>query len=139
MFAAGDFEGAANAVQELMDEEIHSRVVAEGKRLVQSKYSLEASIQRWYDVIQQLSEINSKPYVKDLKTATAGRLDLLFGSAVGERLRSILGRTFTHQSAGSEWPHAFSTTPSDEDFLEWASTLDDKVHACGGTGFSVLS
>lgn len=57
-----------------------------------------------------------------------GRFDRWLGASKGEILRRVLGRSWAHRSAGSEWPHARvgMSAENQEKFDTLARALDQQ-------------
>ncbi|MGB5708323.1 MAG: glycosyltransferase family 4 protein [Arenicellales bacterium] len=131
MFDVGDVRAAADCLQSLFhDTELRRRLVKNGFELVKQRYSISRSV----DSCQRaLRTIMALPPREDIALEAAekpvqGRLDRWLGASKGEKLRRVLGRTWKHRSAGSEWPHARvgMSAENQEKFDTLARALDQQ-------------
>lgn len=131
MFDVGDVRAAADCLQSLFnDTELRRRLVKNGFELVKQRYSISRSV----DSCQRaLRTIMALPPREDVALEAAekpgqGRLDRWLGASKGEKLRRVLGRSWTHLSAGSEWPHARvgMSAENQEKFDTLARALDQQ-------------
>ena len=125
MFPVGDHRAAAHCISRLQDVNLRAKLSRAGIDLVQSKYSLQTSIEAWESCFDQVMGLpaRSKPALLP-KVPRQGRLDHIFGVSVAERLRQLLGIRFRHTSAGGEWPHSYGSAPSDQRFFSQIGKLD---------------
>ena len=110
-FPIGDAEAAAIAISRLTDPMRRQTLVRSGYRVVTERYSRESSVAAWNSAMRKILTLPRRIGVKESKTpiqASAGRLDLLFGTRLAETLRRLLRIRFQHASAGAEWPHSYS-------------------------------
>lgn len=118
MFDIGDMKSAAKKIAESQTDDVRPKLVEGGLELVRRRYSREASIQAWGNV---LCEVFAKPLVNVSveealhdKSASIGRLERVFGARFAAWLRVILHRPVYTPSAGDEWPHAHSVATKEQ-------------------------
>lgn len=127
MFAIGDIRNAAVAIASLRDQTLMQKIARGGRELVQSRYSIGASVAAWdaaLRVVLSQPPVQSKPS-QPRHSPPSGRLDRLLGVRWGETVRRLLGVRFEHSEPGGEWPHSYGKRPiDDEAFWALASSLD---------------
>lgn len=126
LFPIGDTEKAAQCIEELCNIELRSKLIKAGYQLVKKRYSHENSIESWNKSFHSIiNSIAKKTSIKHSKIKPAGRLDQLFGIKMAENVRSFLGRKFTHNDTGGEWPHSYGFgQENDDEFWKMAMTVD---------------
>ena len=125
LFPVGDHEAAAVALRRSQDEQLYLSIVKAGLDLVQKKFAEELTVSKWSRLLGELSSRDwsqTKPQYFDY--APDGRLAQLFGHAMAERIRIVLGRRFTHQSAGGEWPHSYNSPKPSQAYCRAVRCID---------------
>lgn len=135
MFDVGDMNAAATQIQRLASiVGLRERLVQGGRRLVEDRYSVAASIDQWDEVLLRIIDrpVRAVSSVV-LDDAASGRLDRWFGAAPAEMIRRILRKGPPARTAGAEWPHSLSRAPMpDEDFRRLTMTIDREAGAGSG-------
>lgn len=123
-FPVGDAAEAARRLAEANCPELRRRLVNGAAALVRDRYSYDASVDAWSQCLAAILERPSRESAAaGPRPVHAGRLDRLFGAAVAEDIREIVGRRAPAAGPGDEWPH--SHTPwTERDFLTSAAQLD---------------
>jgi hypothetical protein len=62
--------------------------------------------------------------VGDFKTPPSGRLSLIFGNMLAEKLRLVFKLSYVHSSAGGEWPHSYGSRDLSTDFESAIEFID---------------
>ena len=129
MFDVGDTRAACDALARLQgDPELASRLAGNARALVESRYSVLASVASWHTAFQQVmgQPINPGPLPPIEAGSANGTLDRMLGPRSAESVRRLIGRRFRHLSPGGEWPHARTslTSMSAEAFRGLAERLD---------------
>jgi len=121
LFEIGDVNQAAAAIQHASDKAVRDRLRNEAFELIDTKYSINQSINTWSKCITQVLEKEPKPHTKSPQSVLdRGILSSLLGQQTAERVRSMLRINFSHSNAGSEWPHSYNNVPSaSSDLLDY--------------------
>jgi glycosyltransferase involved in cell wall biosynthesis len=131
LFPIHDAAEASTQLARLGDTRLRQALIRGGRELVIQRYSVPRSVSVWADALNQ---IMGRPVrsVSDFAPtpSPAGRLDRLFGIRHGESIRRLLGLRFAHSCPGGEWPHSASATSDEDEFLAFASRVDQ----AGSTG-----
>lgn len=117
MFSVGDCSGAAGHIMALKDSALRRTIIENGYKLVEEKYSKQASINYWSAAINELLQLPASNAFYLPKVAPSGRLDRALGVRLAESLRQLARTEFRHKSPGSEWPHSHSGASTSEEFL----------------------
>lgn len=129
LFEAGDASQAATQLGQIQNATRLRELAGAGRDLVQRRYSREASLAAWMAAFKTVAARPPlPPPTQDVPIAPAGGLDRHLGTRTAERFRRILGRSFRHREAGSEWPHSGHGTSQSGSLLAMATELDQ-----GGT------
>jgi glycogen synthase len=128
MFQPGDVTAAAACIKRIIDENLTAKLITGGYQLVARKYSHAISVDAWERCFRQILAApvkcdanNTLPMV-----APSGRLDAVFGTGLGETIRSKIGKIYVHKSPGSEWPHSYGIRGHrDGSFWSLAKRLDE--------------
>jgi hypothetical protein len=128
LFPVGDVAAAAVNLARLWREpELCRELEANGMALVESRYSVNVSIDAWAAALQAALTVEPLPgaVAAEVVPIASGRLDRCFGARLGETIRQFLGRTGPMGEAGGEWPHWSGESVGDEDgFWRLAEELD---------------
>lgn len=126
MFDVGDIESAVEAIERLVAPGRRVQLAREGRRLIESRYTLEKSADAWAQAMEQVKSLPamSRPSAC-LNREREGRLDTMFGSMLGEAARRLLRMRFLHAEPGAEWPHTYSVGMDERAFMA-ASRAADK-------------
>ena len=127
MFPVGDTYEAAEQLKVFASNEAMRRaLVAKGRELVTSRYSVEQSVKGWAASFDSVMNLPMMPVLPAAAPSMpSGRLDRILGVAAGETLRSMSRIRYRHTSAGGEWPHTSFEGPTDEaETLRRAAELD---------------
>lgn len=111
IFRVGDVAGAAAAVARLGDADLIARLVSEGRRLVDNRYTVARSVDAWSSALRMVFQLPMRSVAGRMDgaaNAPSGRLDRWLGVSAGETARRMLGRAFSHHEAGGEWPHVYT-------------------------------
>lgn len=123
LFDIDDANGAANAVLALCSPSTRATIRANARALVESRYSLDASVRAWANCLHQILELPHRaPGLAQVPAA--GRLDNMLGTEMGERVRRSLGMRFAHSEPGAEWPHSYGRTGDHAEFWAKCAELD---------------
>ena len=123
LYPVGDAAAAARQLIRLGRGGLLPELVAAGQELVRSRYSREASLEAWMGAFAAVQALPALPMPSaGTVPAAAGGLDRLLGPGPARTLRRLVGRTFRHGEAGSEWPH--SGHAAGEELLERCAALD---------------
>ncbi len=108
MFETGELSAAADCLSRLLcDPALRQKLISGGDKLVSTRYTRKVSVMAWVEALTATQALPVLPSPAVLNSeGNHGRLDRWFGAVTGERLRNLLGLSWQHQSAGSEWPHA---------------------------------
>jgi hypothetical protein len=99
--------------------------VNEGRRLVQERYSADASHRAWSEAFEQVLALPPLgPALPEPPLPRSGRLERLVGPGWAETLRRRLGRGFRHASAGGEWPHTAHGDADEQELFKLAAELE---------------
>jgi glycosyltransferase involved in cell wall biosynthesis len=129
LFPVGDITAAADAVLKLRDPSLVDSLVQGGYRLLQGRYSRQASVLAWADALSRALDLPPLPQPQqETVPVPAGRLDRWFGAAVGERVRRAFAISYAHAEPGSEWPHTLGSHCVDEKTFTAAAHRLDRVH-----------
>jgi glycosyltransferase involved in cell wall biosynthesis len=125
LFPVGDVGAAAEALKRVADPELRAGLVNEGRRLVQERYSADASHRAWCKAFEQVLALPPLgPALPEPPLPRSGRLERLVGPGWAETLRRRLGRGFRHASAGGEWPHTAHGDADEQELFKLAAELD---------------
>ncbi|GMU43181.1 MAG: glycosyltransferase family 4 protein [Xanthomonadales bacterium] len=130
LFDTGDVAGAVDALSRLHgDKALQNRLIASGRRLVEERYSIDASVRAWDAALRSVLGRPQACGLQELPRAKAsGRLDRWLGPRLAENLRGQLrGKPLQTPDPGGEWPHAHSHAASDERFWQVASAVDQAL------------
>jgi Glycosyl transferases group 1 len=129
MFPVGDVKAAAEAIVRLQDPVLRLSLSQAGRELVSQRYSLSSSIQAWETAIKEILKLPplKSSGIQNL-VSPSGRLDLLLGTRLAEKIRKVLGISFKHQSAGGEWPHSYGVNADKEAFMDCLKGLENIAH-----------
>ena len=128
MFEPGNIQEAVDCLIQVYDITTRKTLAEEGKKLVQNKYSINASINAWNDcleTVRQLSFVNP-----DKQTIYGGRgrsrLDKIFGYSAAEFIRKLIQKKFDHMDTGGEWPHSYGIShPDERKFIEMVKKIEN--------------
>jgi Glycosyl transferases group 1 len=127
MFDNGDIASAVDCITQLGNKKNRELLIRNAWSVVGTRYSRDQSIEAWAEqlrTVMRLAPRDSRELQLGCRDST-GRLDRVFGTRLGERIRKILRREFVHQEAGSEWPHTYTKIQDDDmDFLSVAGSID---------------
>lgn len=125
LFPVGNSATAAVAVRRLMNQELRNRIIANGLELVRRRYTQSASVRQWASALRR---VTTMPYSDrrgpDCHLHADGRLSRWMGGRAADLVRECLLPRKAASSAGSEWPHAYSTATTDAAFWAHASDAD---------------
>ena len=125
MYPVDDTRTAAQLLERLADKDEAKKLATEGRRLVVERYSIEESVRAWAEALDRLVTMGPKQIsVAVTPPLAAGRLDVLLGTRWGETLRRCCGVSFSHSSAGGEWPHTLAPGTGQATLLQAAEHLD---------------
>ncbi|MCP9927904.1 glycosyltransferase family 4 protein [Cyanobium sp. CH-040] len=125
LFPVGDVAAAAGALKRVVDPDLRGRLVSEGSRLVQERYSAEVSHRAWCEAFEQVLALPARSSAHpEPPLPPSGRLERLVGPGWAETLRRCLGRGFRHTSPGGEWPHTAHGDADEQELLKLAAELD---------------
>jgi len=125
LFDIGDVAGATTAIVALLDLPTRTRIAEGGATLVRERYGVAASVAHWEHALQ--ATLSSPPLDRPgrIEAPEDGRLDRWLGPALGERVRRIAARSYSHHEPGGEWPHSYGQTAlNDDDFWRQARSRD---------------
>jgi glycosyltransferase involved in cell wall biosynthesis len=108
LFEIANIDDAVSHILSLTDATHRDAIVANGRQLVEQRYSHGASVTAWDQALRTVlaaEPLADGPPLPPLQPA--GRLDRLFGISAAESIRQFLGLGFEHQDAGGEWPHCY--------------------------------
>jgi glycosyltransferase involved in cell wall biosynthesis len=124
IFPVSNSVAAADAIAQLQDITLRSRLIYEGYRLVSQKYSLEVSTIAWDRALQSILGYPPQSSVEiPVNLMLAGRLDRALGIPLAETFRNALGIKFRHSEPGGEWPHSY-TAADEKIFFDVLYNLD---------------
>ncbi len=127
MFDNGDIASAVDCITQLGNKKNRELLIRNAWSVVGTRYSRDQSIEAWAEqlrTVMRLAPRDSRELQLGCRDSTS-RLDRVFGTRLGERIRKILRREFVHQEAGSEWPHTYTKIQDDDmDFLSVAGSVD---------------
>ncbi len=127
LFDIGDTDAAATLIAEVSNRQVREALVEAGLQLVESRYSVDASVTAWHEALQSVLRLPVVQSFSTPTTSTNGRLDRVFGAQFAETIRRIARRSFVHTEAGGEWPHSLGGRPlGDPAFWEMASRVDTR-------------
>jgi hypothetical protein len=120
MFDIGDTQQAVELLTQARSKELRQQLKRNSRSLLAKKYSTEISIATWGTELQKVASRSPKRYCKQQKKQTDhSRLLSGLRPVLGEKsdriyeyLHLIFRRAFRHHSAGSEWPHSYSSKNS---------------------------
>jgi len=130
MFPVGDAAAAAECLERLRDQELRRRLLQGGFNLVARRYSMTVSIENWSATLEKITakaplSPPSPLLAHMMRMPSAGRLDRLFGTQVGETIRELLGFKYDHCEPGGEWPHTrHCSALAEEAFWQLAMSID---------------
>lgn len=128
IFQIGDTRAAARELSRLRDPELHQRLANQGRAMVRSRYSREASTKAWAAALESVGSLPPLPRTSGRASfLPAGRLDRLVGIPTADTLRRLFGVGLEHTTPGSEWPHAISKMENNNLLLSEAASLDHHV------------
>ena len=127
MFEPGNIQEAVDCLIQAYNLTTRKMLVEEGKKLVQNKYSINASINAWNDCLEVVCQL---PFMNPVKHTIYGgrghsRLDKIFGYSAAEFIRKLIQKKFDHMDTGGEWPHSYGNIHSDAGkFIEKIKEVD---------------
>ena len=129
MFDVGDVQAAADCISLIFrDSELRKRLAFHGHELVKQRYSTSISVESWNRALLTVIGLTPRGRVEPgfILHRANGRLDRWLGLKIGEKVRQLLGKSWRHDTAGGEWPHArFSASVADkENFMVMARASD---------------
>jgi hypothetical protein len=135
MFEIGDVRGAASQLGRIWaDAELRDSIARAGRKMVEDRYSLEASICAWDRALRLILERAQKGVAELEPFPRAGRLDRVIGRRRAEWLRSRARWRFSlAPDPGGEWPHSHSKEESDEAYWAWARAADRQAELSEST------
>jgi len=119
-----DPAAAAARIERLRDPLLFDRLRAGGLALVRARYTHAHSVAAWDSALRRIGGLPVRVLPPLSPAPAAGRLDHLLGTGSGERLRHVLGRSFTHAEPGGEWPHSYSLGGDPQAFWDHARAVD---------------
>ena len=122
-FPVGDVQAAADAVIRMREPTLRKALVASGFDTVKSRYSLEASLNAWSRALADVLDMSPRESSVEKLPHPNGRLDLLLGVKLAEAVRRAFGVSYSHTSAGGEWPHSYGVDDNPE-FRRKLTALD---------------
>lgn len=116
LFDIGDIDGAVAKVQQSTEPELRKQLNSNASLLIDTKYSIDKSIDTWAKCFDQISTQEPKPYANDIIcTKDQGRLSYVFrlifgnrGPRFAERVRRLVRVIYKKNSSNDEWPHSYS-------------------------------
>jgi len=128
LFEIGDVESAAMQIKRLHDQELYLQLIAGGHELIDTRYNKKVSVLAWHAALKNVLDKPSQQSASLAAIAPAGKLDKLLGTSLGEYVRSGMGISYRHTTAGGEWPHSYGGRQiNDEKFWGVAFELDKKI------------
>jgi glycosyltransferase involved in cell wall biosynthesis len=129
LFPVGDFDAVVLALTRLLDPNLRKSLATSALEMVSRRYSDSASLAAWLNVFSISMELPPLPldheeYARLSATVPSGRFDLWLGVKRAEYLRRLLGLSFRHLSAGSEWPHSVQGSGDNGRLLAMATQLE---------------
>jgi hypothetical protein len=129
LFPVGDSEAAAAAIARLCDPNLRSFLLNSAFEMVRRRYSDSASLTSWIEAFGVCMDLpplpmNAAESTRLAITKPSGRFDRWFGVARAEQFRRLLGLSFRHLSAGSEWPHSMHAAADNGHLLAQAMRLE---------------
>jgi hypothetical protein len=105
----GDARAAADYLQSLFhDSGLYRSSIKNGFELVKQRYSISRSVDSCQRALRTIMALPPREDVA-LEAAEKSSLQTLNrwqGASKGKLLRRLPGRSWKHQTAGTEWPHA---------------------------------
>jgi glycosyltransferase involved in cell wall biosynthesis len=129
LFPVGDFDAVVLALTRLLDPNLRKSLATSALEMVSRRYSDSASLAAWLNVFSISMQLPPLPldheeYARLSATVPSGRFDLWLGVKRAEYLRRLLGLSFRHLSAGSEWPHSLQGSGDNGRLLAMATQLE---------------
>ena len=126
MFPVGDTAKAASCIEMLTETGMRKRLIKQGYELVRKRYARDESVHRWDEALSKIIALPPmKTVIKAERPPAAGRLDTLLGVGKAETVRRLVGKQFTHDGPGGEWPHSYGKRREDDNkFWESAQAMD---------------
>lgn len=124
-FPCGNIELAAKILCEAGVPEVRAKLISGGRELVRERYTCEASVEQWANVLKRALAlpIKKRP-VQPSHHFRSGRVEAFFGERLGAMIRKALGRRPEARSPGDEWPHSYSNRRADAEFWERIREVD---------------
>lgn len=131
LFDIGDTHAAAEALERLWRQsDLRTALQVGGSRLVESRYSVQASTAGWEQALGDVAARSPMPHAALPSPRTNGRLDRWVGVELAEQLRRVLRVNAPPAGdPGGEWPHANNSAASDAEFWECARMHDSDAGA----------
>lgn len=134
LFDIGDVHEAVNKIQLVQNKQLRTKLTGNAKRLIETKYSHEKSIEAWATCLEKITSRTTKSYCqKTLLNLDNGRLNSLMYKTFGvkgvrflERVRQLLRIHFKHENAGGEWPHSYPSNTINSIHLDRTINRHDK-------------
>lgn len=125
LFSIDDAIDAATQISRLQAKSYRNELIKNARTLIEQRYSINQSVEIWADCFNRIIQIPlNKSYPKVFMPATSGRLDKIFGTELGESIRSIMKMRFKHNSPGGEWPHTAVSLCDEAFFFAKAAKID---------------
>lgn len=128
MYEIGNRQMAASLIAQLhASEKLWSQLRENGWQMVSRRYSHQASVQRWHDVLLEILSLGDRQLTRLNRQGPtpASRLNQIFGESIGEVLRQQLHRTGPDSTPAGEWPHRLSAQTLNENaFWQQAENAD---------------
>ena len=125
LFPIGDHDAAASALCQSQNAQTYTAVATAGQKLVQERFSEDRMMEIWCKLLNDL-DAKARNHQDSLRFdyPPDGRLARLFGHAIAERIRELVGIEFRHTSAGGEWPHSYSSHAPSEKYLSAEKSIE---------------
>lgn len=109
VYPTGDLSAAAHCIHRLVvDPELHARIGAAGRALVEANRSVDLMVDRWCEVFEETVNRRSNRCahaVRNSRNIARGRiLGLRIPGTLSAGIRRVFDRPITHTYASDEWP-----------------------------------
>ena len=126
LYPIGKAKEAALQISRLNDPHFRKQISDNGRYIVDSRYSAEASLKAWEDAFITIINLPIRkglPIQVKRRTQANSRLESILGTYLSEKLRHVLP-TSNASSPGSEWPHSLQGKHDQTSILRIAEEVE---------------
>ena len=127
LYPLGGAKEAALQIKRLTNPLVYRQIASNGRRMVNSRYSAEVSLTAWEGAFQRIRDLPDReglPMTIKRRTQANGRLELLLGSYLSEKVRLFLPPSVSATNPGSEWPHSLQGKSDQTSILNFAEEVE---------------